>query len=279
MSRTTRFQTNIKRPSSPVQNSRITKPVQSGALMAGFMLIAAIYLFAGPASAAAQPTPDFDSGREAETTSAVLLDTLSLTLSESYLYKLAESHVKQSRGIGAACIGLGVAGIVYGSVLMGSSEKDDFLNLNQKFGELFVIFGGASLTGGLIVVAATPSAEKQWLKYLPDYHIEADITNRDRTAREALRERAEKGKTNRIVGSLLATAAGLVILSDTDQDMTFTTVGLIGVTVVGLMNKSPAEVQWENYMKETGDRSRNPVRIGIGLLPNGGGVVTARFSL
>jgi len=279
MSRIPEFHTNTHRPSSPVRYDRNAKPVLPGAVMAGFILIAAIYLFAGPASAVAQSMPDYDSGPEAETTSVVLFDTLSLTLSESYLYKVAESHVKQSRGIGAAYIGLGVAGIVYGSVLMGPSEKDDFLNLNQAVGELFVILGGASLTGGLIVVAATPSAEKQWLKYLPDYHIEADITDRARTAREALRERAEKGKTNRIVGSLLGTAAGLVILSGTDQDMTFATIGLIGVTVVGLMNKSPAEVQWENYMRETGDRSRNPVRIGIGLLPDGGGVVTARFSL
>ncbi len=199
------------------------------------------------------------------------------SLAEGYLRRLAERKKKTRRTWGAVgLIGGGICLALGAATLSSVEEEPGWEGFWEAFGEgiagsLLVATGLVGVIGGALSLVIPSGAERE----LGDILRISDVGQRERASRDALSSLAARGKTSRILTSLVF--AGFSAYSLFRKESNYDSAGIFGAfAVYSLIRKTPEERAFKNYQEDREHQKQLGLR--LGFTPHGGAFVCLSLS-
>ena len=189
------------------------------------------------------------------------------SLAESYLSRLSKKS--RSRRLLAGGLGLGLGGIALAGGLALQSKEDDSTGLDEDFGALYLISGGAMAVTGMIALGNPSPAERAYKKVLP---LE-DAAAREAASAKALADLARRGRRSRLIfgGLLGAVGIGVAVAhahGDTPEMALPTAISYGGLALYRFLVRSLPEKTYRAYLEQSGVGAVPDLVLGFG--PRGG---------
>jgi len=194
------------------------------------------------------------------------------SLAEFYLKRTAERSKKRRKTGGTIGIVAGGGLMVLGAAMI-SKEEEGWFDFSSLFGTVFIISGAACVGGGIYSLAVPSRAERE----LDDVLSISDRAQREKASHEALSLLAARGRRNRILTGILSAAFAVGSLVGESPEYAYGA-PYAALAVYSFVMKSPAEIAFQDYLRERKREQQKELVMRVGIMPYGGVKISLALS-